>query len=284
MVLVGALVCVLLASSPALSKKKKAAPTLTPTLTPTPTPTPEVKVWNFDQDKAGAVPTGWKAIEGDWQVIPDPSAPSQPNTFGLPEGRMMSTLLHALNYYPIAIEDEAPDYGDFTLEVSFKAAGGRFDCSGGIIFRYVDASNFYVLSQGCPDDFFTLTRVSNGTASVLQQKIVPTDKDVWYKIKVIAYGDHFMCYNDNKMVYDFNDNKIAKGKIGLWASDDSQARFDNVTITLPLGGPAAGGGAAAAPAEAASPTTAPSEPASAEPSTSAAVPSAAAGSPPPLPH
>jgi hypothetical protein len=281
MVSVGALVCVLMLSSPALSKKKKPQPTLTPTLTPTPTPTPEVKVWNFDQDKADTVASGWKAIEGDWTVIPDPSAPSQPNTFGLPEGRMMSTLIHALNYYPIAIESDAPDYGDFTLEASFKSAGGRFDCSGGIIFRYVDSSNYYVLSQGCPSDFFTLTRVSNGAPSVLQQKVVPTDKDVWYKIKVVAEGDHFTCYSDNKMVFDFNDNKIAKGKIGLWASDDSQARFDNVTITLPLAG---AGGGEAAPAEAASPAAAPSEPSAPEPSAPAAVPSAAAGSPPPLPH
>jgi len=59
-------------------KKKKAAVEPTATLTPTATPTPEVHMWNFDSDKAGEVPAGWKAVEGDWQVIPDPSAPSKP--------------------------------------------------------------------------------------------------------------------------------------------------------------------------------------------------------------
>ena len=75
-------------------KKKEAAPT--ETLTPTPTPTPEVHAWNFDQDKAGAVPAGWKALEGDWQVIADPTAPSKPNTFGLPAGRLIKSLTSAL--------------------------------------------------------------------------------------------------------------------------------------------------------------------------------------------
>src|SRR5216683_6629571 len=94
----GVLVMVLLVSPAAYSKKPKKTATPTPTLTPTPTPTPEVHVWNFDSDKAGAVPAGWKALEGDWQVIPDPTAPSKPNTFGLPAGRLLKSLTSALEY------------------------------------------------------------------------------------------------------------------------------------------------------------------------------------------
>ncbi len=62
---------VLIVSPAAYSKgkKKKAEAEPTATLTPTPTPTPEVHVWNFDSDKAGEVPAGWKAVEGEWQVI-----------------------------------------------------------------------------------------------------------------------------------------------------------------------------------------------------------------------
>ena len=108
-------------------------------MTPTATPTPEVHVWNFDQDKVGEVPTGWSAIEGDWQVIADPSAPSKPNVFGLPAGSLLKSLTSALEYYPMAIETDPTEYSDFTLEAQFQSVGGRFDCSGGLIFRYVDA-------------------------------------------------------------------------------------------------------------------------------------------------
>jgi hypothetical protein len=229
-------------------KKKKAAAEPTATLTPTATPTPEVHLWNFDQDKAGEVPAGWKAIEGDWQVIPDPSAPSKPNTYGLPAGRMLKSLTGLLAYYPMTIETDPTEYSDFTLEAQFKSAGGRFDCSGGLIFRYVDEKNFYLLSAGCPSDYFALSRMTNGQLATLKQQVVPTDKDTWYRLKVTAQGGHFSCYDDDKMIFDFDDPKIAKGKIGLWAADDSQAQFDDVKLTV-IGA----GESGAAPAAAASP-------------------------------
>ena len=243
----GVLMIVLVASPSAHSKGKKKAVEPTPTLTPTATPTPEVHVWNFDQDKAGSVPAGWKAVEGDWQVIPDPTAPSQPNTFGLTgKGSWIKSITNALEYYSTAVLTDSPDYSDFTLEASFKSVGGRFDCSGGLIFRYVDDKNFYLLSAGCPSDYFALSRLTNGKLEVLKQSVVPTDRDVWYKLKVNASGGHFMCYDDAKMVFDFDDNKIAKGKVGVWARDDSEARFDNLSVTLSTGGSSDTGAAPAA--------------------------------------
>jgi len=243
----GVLMMVLVVSPPAHSKSKKKAAEPTPTLTPTATPTPEVHVWNFDQDKAGSVPAGWKADEGDWQVIPDPTAPSQPNTFGLTaKGSWIKSITNALEYYSIAVMTDSPEYSDFTVEASFKSIGGRFDCSGGLIFRYVDDKNFYLMSAGCPSDYFALSRMTNGKLDVLKQQVVPTDKDVWYKLKVSAQGGHFITYDDGKMIFDYDDNKIAKGKVGVWARDDSEARFDNLSITLPMGGSSDSGAAPAA--------------------------------------
>src|SRR5260370_40638443 len=193
------LVMKVIAVSPAAyskPKKKKAAVTPTETVTPTPAPTPEVHLWNFDSDKAGEMAAGWKAMEGDWQVIADPSAPSKPNVFGLPAGRMLKSLTSMLAYYPIAIETDPTEYSDFTLEAQFQSVAGRFDCSGGLIFRYVDEKNFYLLSAGCPSDYFALSRMSNGKIEGLKQSVVPTDKDIWYKLKVTAQGGHFSCYDD----------------------------------------------------------------------------------------
>lgn len=249
----GVFVMVLIASPAAHSRSKKKAAEPTPTMTPTATPTPEVHVWNFDQDKAGTVASGWKAVEGDWQVIADPTAPSQPNAFGLTgKGSWIKSLTNALEYYSTAVMTDPTEYSDFTLEGSFKSEGGRFDCSGGLIFRYVDDKNFYLLSAGCPSDYLALSRMTDGKLDILKQSVVPTDKDIWYKLKVSAQGGHFICYHDGKMIFDYDDNKLAKGRIGLWARDDSQALFDNLTLTLPLGG-SSEGGASAAPSAAGSP-------------------------------
>src|SRR5690348_10008934 len=123
----GVTAALMVTSPPAYSRKK--APTPTATMTPTATPTPESKVWNFDQDKAHQIASGWEAVVGDWEVFSDPSAPSQPNDFGLPPGRLLSSLWNGLSYYPMVIVKDPTEYANFTLEAEFKPIKGRFDCS-----------------------------------------------------------------------------------------------------------------------------------------------------------
>jgi 3-keto-disaccharide hydrolase len=213
-----------------------------PAAAATPTAGVKAKVWNFDEDMPHQVASGWEAVAGPWQVLPDVSAPSHPNTFGLPPGRAFISLVHMLEYQAIALIKDPTEYSDFTFEVDFKPIKGWFDCSGGMVFRYVDAKNFYVLAVGCPTDYFQLIRMFKGKSELLQQKIVPTDQNTWYKIKLIASGDRFLAYDNNKLVFDATDSKIAKGRLGLWAGNDSQARFDNVTLTLPVATSAGGAG------------------------------------------
>jgi len=251
LVAAGVMVLVSMSAPPAFSKKKKETPTPTPTAVPTPVPTPAPIVWNFDQDKPGQLPNGWDDVDGaGWQVFSDPSAPSQPNDFGLPAGRMVTSLTHGLEYNPKVVMKDPTEYSDFTVEVSYKPIKGYFDCSGGLIFRYADPQNYYVLAMGCPSDYIQLLRTYQGKTDQLQQKVVAIDPGNWYKIKLEAQGDHLIAYDEGKMLFDVQDNKIAKGRIGLWSSNDSQARFDNLTLTLPLPGAGGGGagGAAGAPA------------------------------------
>ena len=43
------------------------------------------------------------------------------------------------------------EYSDFTLEAEFKPIKGYFDCSGGLIVRYNNPDNYYVLRAGMPE-------------------------------------------------------------------------------------------------------------------------------------
>ncbi|HXW84571.1 MAG TPA: hypothetical protein VEJ86_09210 [Candidatus Binataceae bacterium] len=239
-------------------KKKKVEPTPTPTVTATPTATPEVHAWNFNQDKVGNPPADFDNIVGNWIVAVDATAPTPPNVVALQGGlgAQATALIHGLSYSLLTVVKDPTEYSDFTLEASVKPVIGRFDCSGGVVFRYVDPSNYYALVAGCPSDYFTLSRVSDGKVEVLQQKVVPTDQGAWYKIKVNAQGDHFTCYDDNKMVFDATDSKIGKGRVGFFGANDSQAEFDDLTVTI-MPAEAAGGGAASAAATPAAPALPP---------------------------
>ena len=246
LVVAGVTVAVVTTAPPAYSKKKKEVATPTATLTATPTPTPEAKVWNFDADKTGQLAEGWQDVDGaGWEVFSDPTAPSQPNDFGLPAGRMMTSLTHGLEYHPKVVMKDPTEYSDFTLEAQFKPIKGYFDCSGGLIVRYANPENYYVLALGCPSDYVQLIRMYKGKIDQLQQKVVAIDAGNWYKVKLEVQGDHFLAYDEGKMLFDVQDSKIAKGRIGLWSSNDSQTRFDNLTLTLPLPSEAGGAGAPA---------------------------------------
>ena len=265
LVVVGVMVAVAMAAPPAFSKprKKKAEASPTATATATPAPTPEAKLWNFDSDQAGKLPDAWQDVDGaGWQIFSDPSAPSQPNDFGLPSGRMIGSLMHGLEYHPKVVMKDPTEYSDFTLETDFKPIKGYFDCSGGLIFRYGDASNYYVLAMGCPSDYFQLLRMYKGKLDQVQQKVLAIDAGNWYKIKLEVQGDHFIAYEEGKMVFDGQDNKLTKGRLGFWSSNDSQARFDNLKLTLPLSGAtgAEAGGAAGVPTGAAAPGAPPPPP------------------------
>jgi len=203
-----------------------------PSPIPTSTPTPEVKSWNFDQDKPAQVVQEWTAVEGDWAVLPDPTAPSPSNTFGLGPGRLFSSLIKLGEYYPLAILSDSAEYDDFTFGASFKVTGGRLDTSGGLLLRYADPKNYYVLSAGNLD-YVVFQRVSNGEHQSLKTAVAAMDQDVWYQLRVVASGDRFSCYVGKKMVLDVVDKKFAKGRVGLWARADAQVRFDNVTLTIP---------------------------------------------------
>jgi len=228
--------CTLLAASRADSRRNPpaAAPAAVEPAPPVPTstPTPEVKSWNFDQDKPDQVPQGWTAVEGDWTVLPDPTAPSPGNTFGLGPGRLFISLVKLGEYYPLAVLSDSAEYDDFTLEASFKITGGRLDTSGGLVLRYADPKNYYVMSAGNLD-YVVFQRVSNGEHQSLKTAVAPMDQNVWYRLRVVAGEDRFSCYVGKKMVLDVVDKKFAKGRVGLWARADAQVRFDNVTLTIP---------------------------------------------------
>ncbi|HUO06400.1 MAG TPA: family 16 glycoside hydrolase [Candidatus Binataceae bacterium] len=234
----GLMMAVIATAPDAFSKPKgdaKPKPTVAPTLTPAPTPTPKTLTWNFDQDKADGPAAEWTPVIGSWAVKADPTAPSQPNAFGIPGGGLIPSLTHLLEYYPAAVLTDPTEYTDFTLEGRFKApAAYHFDCSGGLIFRYVNASNYYVIAAGCPSDYFALGRMTDGKFVTLKQAGFNTDTGVWYKLKVVVEGHHFTCFDNDKQIFDIEDNKLAAGRIGVWARDDSQASFDNITLTLPM--------------------------------------------------
>ncbi len=114
----------------------------------------EMKI-TFDETNTGELPKGWEAgITGKgkakWEVVPDDTAPSRPNVL---KQSGEATFCWA------AKTDE--HIKDGFVEVKFKPVSGKEDQAGGIVFRFKDADNYYIVRANALEDNVVLYKTVN---------------------------------------------------------------------------------------------------------------------------
>ena len=195
------------------------------------------KVWDFDHDRGYSTPQDWIAVAGDWRVVIDRDAPSEPNTIGLPGYGLPRTMQVKLwldsffnTNYLLAITKDTTEYTDFSYEAAFKPWGGAFGSYAGLVVRYTDPQNYYVLAAACPKDTLALYRMNDGKLNLIKEVPATLERGRWYNLKVDARGGHFIAYLDGQQMFAADDGSLAKGRIGVWSQNDSRVSFDNIKV------------------------------------------------------
>ncbi len=199
----------------------------------------ESKTWNFDKDKTQALPAGWlseftgQGAKGEWQVIVDATAPSKPNVIA-------QLSADTTDYrFPLAIANNTT-YKDPDMSVRFKTISGKEDQGAGLVWRYRDANNYYIVRANALEDNVVLYKVKNGKRTSLAPKGTPVKTygmktkvpgNIWNKLSVKVIGNLFtVSFNDQKL-YEVEDNTFTEaGKVGLWTKADSIIHFDDFTV------------------------------------------------------
>jgi len=75
------------------------------------------KIWNFDGDKMGNIPTGFSNEGGDWKIIADPTTPSKPNVLAQSAKNSGST-------FNVTLVNGAT-YKNVDVSVKMKAIAGQ---------------------------------------------------------------------------------------------------------------------------------------------------------------
>ncbi|MEQ1761451.1 MAG: hypothetical protein ABL986_24355, partial [Vicinamibacterales bacterium] len=123
----------------------------------------DAQVIRFDAAPAGTLPDGWfsgmthKGGPQKWQILADSSAPSKPSVLAQTSNDSTG------GRFPFAVYDKASPKDGF-VSVRFKAIAGKVDQAAGLIWRFRDADNYYMLQLGS-DNTLTLWRKSAGTWS-----------------------------------------------------------------------------------------------------------------------
>ena len=140
--------------------------------------------------------------------------------------------------FPVAVLSDVTA-GDVDLSVRFKPISGRVDQAGGLVWRYRDEDNYYIVRANALEDNVVLYKVEKGRRSDLPVKgegrtygktaDVPAGQ--WSTLRVVANGPRFEVYLNGDRLYEVVDTTFTQpGKVGLWTKADSVTQFDDLTV------------------------------------------------------
>jgi hypothetical protein len=140
--------------------------------------------------------------------------------------------------FPVAVVSDI-NAADIDLSVRFRPISGRVDQAAGLVWRYRNQDNYYIVRANALEDNVVLYKVENGKRTDLPVKgegrtygkaaKVPAGQ--WSTLRVVANGRLFEVYFNGTKLYDVEDTTFTQaGKVGVWTKADSVTRFDDLTI------------------------------------------------------
>jgi hypothetical protein len=175
-------------------------------------------------DATGSLPEDWKTgVTGEgkaqWSVVRDGSAPSGSNVL-LQSGE--ATFCWAV--------DSSAYLQDGFVEARIKPEAGKEDQAGGLVFRFLDGENYYVVRMNALEDNVVLYKTVNGKRSPLQVRgrmigygvdaTVPNGK--WNQLRVEFRGPVFTVFYNAEKLFEVEDRTFTgAGAVGVWTKADS---------------------------------------------------------------
>jgi 3-keto-disaccharide hydrolase len=193
---------------------------------------------DFNKDKAGEPPKGFSTAltgqgkAGVWVVTKDDASPNHGNV-------LAQTDADATSYrFPLCIHDGVMAK-DADISVRFRPVSGKKDQAAGIVWRYRDKDNYYIVRANALENNVVLYKVHNGKREDLPLKgegrtygkkaTVP--KNQWSELRVTAKGNHFTVWLNGQKLYEVEDGTFTEaGKVGVWTKADSVTYFDDLKV------------------------------------------------------
>jgi len=198
-----------------------------------PTADAQTTTINFNDARPGPLPDGWLGGvtgngEAKWEIVADDSAPSRPNVL---KQSGQATFVWA-------VKTDAKLKDGF-IEAKIKAIAGNEDQGAGIVWRWQDANNYYVVRANALEGNVVLYKTVNGKRSSLPVKGrmfgygVDADfpKGRWSTLRVDFSGNLFAVTFNGKRLFEVEDDTFKEaGAVGLWTKADSVMLFDDFTF------------------------------------------------------
>ena len=140
--------------------------------------------------------------------------------------------------FPVAVLSEV-SAADVDLSVRIKPITGTVDQAGGLVWRYQNAENYYLVRANALEDNVVLYKMENGKRTDLPLtgegrtygKKIDVPAAQWSTLRVVATGLVFEVYFNGAKLYEVEDSTFSQpGKVGVWTKADSVTQFDDLTV------------------------------------------------------
>jgi hypothetical protein len=197
------------------------------------------QTFGFDDQRAGDPPKGMTCTLtgngrlGVWKVKANVGAPSAPNVLAQVDDDSTGYR------FPLCVLD-GPVAADVDLSVRFRPVSGAADQAAGLVWRYQDKDNYYLVRANALEGNVVLYKVEKGKRTDLDPKgaglfaygkkaRVPTA--TWSTLRVMARGGTFEVFLNGEMLFEVEDATFAAaGKVGVWTKADSITEFDDLKV------------------------------------------------------
>jgi 3-keto-disaccharide hydrolase len=140
--------------------------------------------------------------------------------------------------FPVAVvADVTTSDGD--LSVRCRPMSGKVDQAAGLVWRFRDENNYYIVRANALEDNVVLYKVENGKRTDLPLKgegrtygkKVDVPANQWSTLRIVATGPRFEVYFNGTKLFEVEDSTFTQaGKVGVWTKADSVTHFDDLTI------------------------------------------------------
>jgi hypothetical protein len=186
----------------------------------------------FQRSDLGKPPTGWTIAktgtgEGSvWAVTADATAPSGQGV------TLAQTAAGPTQLFNLCVLERST-FKDGEVAVAVRAVKGQIDQGGGVVWRYVDANNYYVCRYNPLEENFRVYHVKAGKRTQLATKErLDLPEGQWFTVSIRHAGTKIECFLNGTKHLDVNDATFpAAGKVGVWSKADAISHFDQFRFT-----------------------------------------------------
>ena len=140
--------------------------------------------------------------------------------------------------FPVAVVSDVAA-ADVDLSVRVRPISGRVDQAAGLVWRYQNQDNYYLVRANALEGNVVLYKVEGGKRTDLPLKgagrTYGKKTEVlakqWSTLRVVANGRLFEVYFNGSKLYEVEDGTFSTpGKVGVWTKADSVTQFDDLTV------------------------------------------------------